>query len=179
MPAPKIHRCQCGCGEEVGVWTESSPANNRVKGEPKRFKQGHAGRRPIGDRFWEKVNKDAPNGCWEWTGSLRFGYGQFNIGKPQMAYSHRYSYELVHGSIPEGFHVHHRCENKLCVNPEHLEALSAKEHRQTHRPTHCPQGHEYTPENTLWDAGHRRCRECKRQRGRDAYRRKKLGDGDV
>jgi hypothetical protein len=53
------------------------------------------------ERFFEKVDKNAPNGCWEWTGGLVGGYGEFWDGK-KVVYSHRFSYELFKGLIPEG-----------------------------------------------------------------------------
>jgi hypothetical protein len=72
------------------------------------------------DRFWNKVNKDASGGCWEWIGNMHNnGYGLICIDKTHWR-AHRLSYCIKHGSIPEGMYLMHQCDNKVCVNPEHL-----------------------------------------------------------
>lgn len=60
-------------------------------------------------------------GCWEWAGS-RFsnGYGQVSVNNSPTG-AHRLAYRTWVGPIPEGMVVRHKCDNKPCMNPEHLE----------------------------------------------------------
>lgn len=66
--------------------------------------------------------------CIEWQQSCqRSGYGQTWDGKT-VVYAHRVAYEREHGPIPEGMTVHHRCNNRKCVNVEHMELLRRDDH---------------------------------------------------
>lgn len=122
-------------------------------------------------RFWKFVGPTDANGCWPWIGILNFGgYGQFWYDNKQ-GMAHKYSYRLHHGHIDESLTIDHLCRNRRCVNPTHLEQVSMRENRLrgesptaiNYRKTHCPKGHEYTPENTCVVAGKRHCRTCQRE----------------
>lgn len=80
-------------------------------------------------RFWACVQKTS-GGCWLWTkGVTRDGYGRFkHEGTTRRA--HRVSWELTHGPIPNDLWVLHKCDNGLCVRPDHLFLGTAKDNTQ-------------------------------------------------
>lgn len=130
-------------------------------------------RRPIADRFWEKVERS--DTCWLWTAALSpSGYGAFQTGE-RVVRAHRFAYELVVGPIPDGLQIDHLCRVRRCVNPEHLEPVTQAENLRRGTAatavaaywaaqTHCKRGHEFTPENTYRGTGRRVCRACCRLR---------------
>lgn len=126
---------------------------------------------------------DPITGCWLWTLVINpSGYGQlFWEGKSQ--YVHRVSYkEFVKEPTEDILHKFY-CPHKHCFNPEHLYEGTDKDnhldreilgqnhglyglHEKRRSITHCPQGHEYTPENTAIYSRGRTCIACRNIRSK-------------
>lgn len=123
--------------------------------------------------------------CLIWHGNRDDrGYGKF-FYKGKTSKAHRVAYLEFYGSLPPypEYMLDHLCEQKSCVNPEHLEPVTALENtrRAMHlRPpdsktyyTHCINGHRYDKENTyIRTNGYRDCKACLRQRAKE-YRKRK------
>jgi hypothetical protein len=133
-------------------------------------------------RFWTKVDKNGPlqeiNGktspCWIWQGTMHDkGYGLFSY-KGRSYRAHRISLKLAGVELPLKTTVHpdHLCPNRRCVNPLHLEPVTARENTlrgegisaRNARKTHCKRGHELRRE--IGAKGYRECPTCLRMEGR-------------
>ncbi|MGV0624539.1 HNH endonuclease signature motif containing protein [Mycolicibacter minnesotensis] len=79
-------------------------------------------------RFWAKVERTGHGGCWLWTASTTSrGYGCYRLTRTMQTYLvHRIAWTITRFPVPEGFTLDHTCQNRRCVNPEHLEMVTLR-----------------------------------------------------
>lgn len=134
------------------------------------------------ERLWSRIT--IADGCWEWTHSKQRGYGWIGKGNGRHVFAHRVVYELFRGPVPAGKQLDHLCRNRACVNPEHLDVVTARVNvlrgdglpARNARKTHCKNGHALTGANVRTygrrSGIERVCRTCARLY-RNEYRRQK------
>ena len=135
------------------------------------------------DRILERSIPEPNTGCWLWLGAIMpNGYGRQSRGRGRVGkvgYAHRVSYEAFVGPIPVGLEIDHKCRQRACVNPQHLEPVTSRVNQlrgdsasgKNARKTHCDKGHEFTDANTYRPprGTSRQCRKCIAARAGRAY----------
>lgn len=141
------------------------------------------------DRLVAKTVIDE-GGCWLWQGSLHTstkypaGHHGLTMLNNKSISTHRAMWIAVHGSIPAGLHVCHRCDVPRCINPEHLwlgthQDNMADMNRKGRNPmvgmTHCRRGHPFDEQNTYYrlDGRGRVCRICNNASTRKSEERRR------
>lgn len=125
---------------------------------------------------------DKTDTCWFWTGSVNHnGYGNYTY-KTKRYMAHRFSYIMFKGDIAEKLQIDHLCRNRRCVNPDHLELVTAGENLLRSpwtlnsiqaAKTHCINGHIFDVKNTYTSPKRKRgCRACAAERARKCRRQK-------
>lgn len=120
------------------------------------------------ERLMVKIEK--VNGHWMWRGATDGDgrYGSFYY-KGKNRRSHRVTYEMFIGPIPDGLVIDHKCRVTLCCNPDHLQVVTQYENimlgeaiqSKNAKKTHCKRGHEFNLVNTyIMTNGGRQCRPC-------------------
>ena len=128
-------------------------------------------KKPVMERLLAKTIPVTESGCLIWLGATyRGGYGHIGVDG-RMHKVHRIVFENGVGPIPDGYVINHVCSVRLCVRPEHLEAVSQRENvlhsnsrsiAKLHSDlTHCKRGHPFSGDNIYWWRGSRRCRICR------------------
>ena len=124
--------------------------------------------KPLQERFEAQYITEPNSGCWLWVGAVdREGYGQIRDNYACKK-AHRVSYELHKDKIPDGHQIDHLCRVTSCVNPDHLEIVTARENKrrglQGVLKTHCKRGHPLSGDNLLLWREQRLCRACRTEK---------------
>lgn len=114
--------CQCGCGQPVENYRTTDHRWGQIKGQPRKFLQGHNLRKSPVDWVAEDRGYDTP--CWIWQLYIDAGgYGiKYYDGRSRVA--HKVLYEAKYGPVPDGLELDHLCRNRACCNPDHLETVT-------------------------------------------------------
>ena len=142
-------------------------------------------------RFSERYTVDPVTGCWNWTAGINgrgYAYlwvpdeqGRKTLKSGRTLQAYKLAWIWRNGPVPQGCDLHHKCANRRCVNPSHIEPLTRQQHQRigntivaiNARKTTCPRGHLYSGKNSK---GSRICSLCERNRMRI---KRKGGQGAV
>lgn len=126
-------------------------------------------------RFWSKV--EITDNCWIWKGGkVPDGYGCFWNSEKNVG-AHRFSYQIFYGEIPKDLVINHKCRNRCCVNPYHLELTTNKQNillgigitAVNKNKEYCKRGHKLDEENIYAMRKNRDCKICANLRAREYF----------
>jgi hypothetical protein len=140
--------CGCGCGLRTKLAPRTVAALGWVRDMPIRYVVGHNKRRRnvrfIAGVDFAVESHGYSSDCWIWKHARSGDYGctwQTIAGNRHAALAHRLSYEHHVGAIPSGLVIDHLCDTKLCVNPDHLQAVTSGETAGARSPAAKAGGH--------------------------------------
>ena len=138
--------------------------------------------------FARYIQCDPVSKCWIWCGAISKGYPKFTIREGKKTFNfpaHRWAYENLggHKKVAPELDIHHECNQPLCVNPEHLRAVTRRQHvllsngpaAQNARKIFCIRNHALDGDNVyVRSDGSRQCRACAALFGREKRRKLKV-----
>ena len=155
----------------MGVVSDGCPKRRMKRYQARSNMPGPKPRNPI-DRFEEKFIPEPNTGCWLWVAASKVsGYGVFQFEGKGMG-AHRAACKLFRGPVPDDMQVDHLCRTRSCVNPDHLEVVTAKENTRRSRQANgvllfCKRGHRRDDPANVYihpKRGTRHCKACNKLR---------------
>ena len=120
-PDYRVGYCRCGCGERTKSPSRTDVSKGRIKGVPFTWKSGHHTRIP------KRYEVDPATGCWNWLiGFNPNGYATIRINNHSYTV-YKLLHKLLHGPLLKGLELDHKCRNRRCINPDHLEPVTHTE----------------------------------------------------
>lgn len=112
------------CSRHYEQWRLNGYQHDRSRGVPPT---------PAHERVLRSVDR-VEGGCWIYKGAPSTKRPTVTIRPGFVKSTYLAVYEALVGPVPDGFNLHHTCEQPRCVNPEHLELMTRADHTRLHKP---------------------------------------------